>query len=148
MAPRSGICNSFRLEAGFEGVHDFRVDTVKAALYTSASDIGPLSTAYTATNEASGTGYTAGGFTLPVTSGYPKLLAAAMEPGLTYPAGLAFDSVSFGGLTITFRAVLLYNASKANRAIAVLDRGVDVVLTAGPLVFFTNPTNPALLKVA
>ena len=45
-------------------------------------------------------------------------------------------------------AALLYNASKANRAIMVLDRGIDVVVTAGPVVFITNHVSPYLIVFA
>ena len=131
----SGLCNSYKLET-MQGVHDLRVDTVKAALYTAAATLTPNTTAYSASNEATGTNWAAGGVALPLLSGYPKLV-----PGVdatNFWAAWAWQDVLVADVTVTYRAILLYNASKANRAICVVDRGVDEEIVAGPIILFWN----------
>ena len=108
------IPTSFKAEI-LQGIHD-SADTYKIALYTSASTLGASTTAYTATNEISGTGYTAGGQTLSgfsvTTSGTTAILDFTTDP-------------SWENATITARGALIYNASKANKAVMVLDFGSD-----------------------
>ena len=108
------IPTSFKAEI-LQGIHD-SADTYKIALYTSAATLGAPTTAYTATNEISGTGYTAGGQTLSgfsvTTSGTTAILDFTTDP-------------SWENATITARGALIYNASKANKAVMVLDFGSD-----------------------
>ena len=108
------IPTSFKAEI-LQGIHD-SADTYKIALYTSASTLGAPTTAYTATNEISGTGYTAGGQVLSgfsvTTSGTTAILDFTTDP-------------SWENATITARGALIYNASKANKAVMVLDFGSD-----------------------
>jgi hypothetical protein len=51
-------------------------------------------------------------------------------------------------VSMTFRGILIYNASKQNRAIAIIDRGVDVTLTNGTLELFENPAATKLIGTA
>ena len=108
------IPTSFKAEI-LQGIHD-SADTYKIALYTSAATLGAPTTAYTATNEISGTGYTAGGQVLSgfsvTTSGTTAILDFTTDP-------------SWANATITARGALIYNASKANKAVMVLDFGSD-----------------------
>jgi hypothetical protein len=115
----TAICNSYKQEI-LEGVHS-NADTYKLALFTSAATLGASTTAYSTTNEASGTGYTAGGATL---SG----LATGLASGTAY---LTFSDPSWASSTITARGCLIYNASKGNKAVAVFDFGADVTSTNG-----------------
>ncbi len=139
MAIVSGLCRSYKLEL-LQGIHDFREDVIKAALYTSAAQLSwRTTTAYSASNEATGTGWAAGGMTLPIASGFPAIDTATDRPVVK------FDEALTEGVTVTFRGILVYNASKANRAIIVLDRGLDVVVTNGPLRMFANPVSPYLI---
>jgi hypothetical protein len=120
------VCNSFKVEI-FRAIHDFTTstgDTFKIALYTSASTIGAATTVYTATNEAVGTGYTAGGATL--TSVTPTL------SGIT--AIVDFADVTISTVTLTYRKALIYNSTKANRAVAAFDFGSDRVISGGNLI--------------
>ena len=114
MAITTGMCTSFKEEI-LKAIHDFTSDTFKIALYTNSASLGASTTAYTTSNETSGTGYSAGGATLttvsPTTSG-----------GVAYGD---FNDVSFTSSTITARGALIYNSSKANRAVAVYDFGAD-----------------------
>ena len=108
------IPTSFKAEI-LQGIHD-SADTYKIALYTSAATLGASTTAYTTTNEVSGVGYTSGGQVLSgfsvTTSGTTAILDFTTDP-------------SWENATITARGALIYNASKANKAVMVLDFGSD-----------------------
>jgi hypothetical protein len=111
-------CTSFKAEL-YAGVHDLTTDTLKMALYEASADLGAATTTYTATGEISGAGYTAGGVTLTGVS--------IGSSGGT--AWVTFDNPSWTGASFTARGALIYNSSKANRAIAVLDFGADRTTT-------------------
>lgn len=116
----SAICNSFKQEV-LLGTHDLDTDVVKLALYTSSATLSASTTAYTSTNEVSGTGYTAGG-------------AIAASGAVTLDGSTAcldFADVTWTSATITARYGLLYNSSKSNKAIAVIDFGADKTSTNG-----------------
>ena len=63
MAITQAMCTSFKSEALQEG-HQLATDTIKIALFTSSATLNATTTAYSTSNEISGTGYTAGGVTL------------------------------------------------------------------------------------
>lgn len=109
-----GQTTSFKKEL-YEGIHDLVTDTLKMALYTSSADLNQDTTVYSATNEITGTGYSAGGN---VVTG-----ATVSSSGTT--AYVNFSNVIWDPAAFTARCALLYNSSKANRAIAVLDFGSD-----------------------
>lgn len=121
MAITQEICNSWRQEL-LEGTHDFVNDTFKIALYTSSATLSKATTVYSATNEISGTGYTAGGGTL--TNVVPALDGDV--------AIVSFDDFTFSSSTITARGALIYNSSAANRAVCVLDFTTDRSSDSGP----------------
>lgn len=120
MAITQAFCTSAKAEF-LGGVHDLDTDTIKIALFTSSATLGASTTAYSTTNEVSGTGYTAGGNTL-------------TSPSITLDGTTAIvdfaDSV-WSSSTITARGALIYNASKSNKAIAVLDFGADKTSNGG-----------------
>ncbi|CAB4141950.1 hypothetical protein UFOVP421_41 [uncultured Caudovirales phage] len=130
-----------------EGVHDFRAsggDTFKVALYTNAANLGASTTAYTATGEASGAGYSAGGATL-----------SAVNPSTSGTTALTdFADVTFSGATITARGALIYNTTPGhtytNAAVAVLDFGSDRTSTAGDftIVFPAADASNAIIRIA
>lgn len=120
MAITQSMCSSFKSEV-LGGIHDLDTDVIKIALYTSSATLGASTTAYSTTNEISGTGYTAGGNTL--TS------PAISLDGTT--AVVDFADSTWSTATITARGALIYNSSKSNRAIAVLDFGGDKTSTSG-----------------
>lgn len=113
----TAICNSFKQEI-LQGIH-LAADTYKIALYSNAATLSKATTAYSTTNEITGTGYTAGGATL---SGY-----AASLSGDT--AFLDWSDPSWANATITARGAMIYNASRSNKAVAVYDFGADVSST-------------------
>jgi hypothetical protein len=117
MAITQALCTSFKVEC-LTAIHDFTNgtgDTFKIALYTSSAVLGESTAAYTTTGEVVGTGYVAGGNTL--TSNTPTSSGTI--------AFCDFDDTSWAASTITARGALVYNSSKANRAVMVLDFGLD-----------------------
>lgn len=119
MAITTAICNSYKQEI-LEGVHS-STDTYKIALYTSSATLSASTTAYSSTNEVSGTGYDAGGKTL---TGY----VSGLSTGTAY---ITFDDPSWTSSTITARGCLIYNSSKSNKAVACFDFGSDVISVSG-----------------
>lgn len=142
------MCTSFKKELMF-GVHDFAngADTMKMALYTSSATLDATTTAYSSTNETSGTGYSAGGQALtnvdPATSGTTAYTDFADETWST--------------ASITARGALIYNStpnttsiSVTNPAVVVLDFGADKTSTAGDftVVFPTADASNAIIRIA
>jgi hypothetical protein len=109
-----GMCSSFKQESWL-GIHDLATDTLKLALYTAAADLSQATTVYTATGEVVGTGYLAGGI--------PLVNVQVLLSGTT--AYVTFDNPVFANASFVCRGGLIYNDSKADRAIAVLDFGAD-----------------------
>jgi len=137
------MCTSFKQEI-LQGVHDFTAstgDTFKLALYTSSATLDASTTAYSVTNEVSGTGYSAGGETLtnvtPTTSGTT--------------AFTDFDDLTFSAATITARGALIYNDTAAgDPAVVVLDFGADKTSTSGDftIIFPTADSSNAIIRIA
>lgn len=114
-------------------------DTYKIALYTSTATLDASTTAYSATNEVSGTGYTAGGATL---SGFTTGLSGST-------AYLTFSNPSWASSTITARGCLIYNSSKSNKSVAAYDFGGDVTSTNGTFtVNFPAAGATGLIRIA
>lgn len=130
-----------------EGVHDFRAsggDTFKVALYTSSANLDASTTAYSATNEVSGSGYSAGGATL-----------SAVNPTTSGTTAFTdFADVTWAGATITARGALIYNTTPGhtytNAAVAVLDFGSDRTSTSGDftIVFPAANASAAIIRIA
>ena len=131
MAISTAMCVSFKKEL-FEAEHDFTTDTFKIALYTSSATLGASTTAYSTSNEVSGTGYTAGGATLTVVAPTTSGNSAFVD----------FSDVTFTSSTITARGALIYNSSKSNKAVVVLDFGSDIT-TNNATFTITMPTASA-----
>jgi len=143
MSITQAVCNSFKTEI-LEGTHNFTAstgDTFKLALYTSSASLDKTTTAYSATNEVGNSGtYSAGGGSL--TSSTPVLS--------TDTAVCDFADISFTSATITARGALIYNSSKSNKAVEVLDFGSDKTSTAGTfaITFPTADASNAILRIA
>ena len=122
------MCTSFKVNL-LKGVFNFgtgTTQTFKIALYTSAANLSAATTAYSATNESSGAGYTAGGQALSVS-------VVPTSTGTT--AFLSFSDVTWSATTLTARGALIYKADGlTNPAIAVLDFGEDKQTNAGDFV--------------
>ena len=139
MAITQAMCSSFKEEV-LEGVHNLLVDTIKIALYTSSATLGAATTAYSSTNEVVGGGYISGGNTLSGTS--------VTLDGTT--AIVDFSNTTWSAATITARGALIYNSSKSNKAIAVLDFGADKSSTAGDFTvqFPAAGASSAIIRIA
>lgn len=135
----SAVCNSFKTEV-LGGTHDLDTDTIKLALYTSAASLSDSTTAYSTSNEVVGTGYTAGGNTL----------AGAVISLDSSTAIVDFTDTSWTTATFTARYGLIYNSSKTNKAIAVLDFTTDQTATNGTftVVFPAAAAATAIIRLA
>ena len=150
------MCTSFMGEL-MTATHNFgtaptratsATDTFKAALYLSSATYNAATTAYSVTGEVSGTGYTAGGVT--VTAATPPTAtnssATAGVAFFTPSASITYTTVT---LTTAFNAVLIYNSTQSNKAVAVYTFG-DQTITAGTftLTMPANTTSTALIRLA
>jgi hypothetical protein len=127
------VTNSFQAEL-LEGVHDFNTDTFKIALYLATADLDANTTVYVTGGETSGTGYTAGG---EVMTGISVNAAAFVN----------FANVLWNPAAFTARGALIYNSTKGNKAVAVLDFGSDKTATNTFLVQMpANTATSALIR--
>lgn len=143
MAITQAMCTSFK-KALLDGEMDFSSDTAqtfKIALYTSSATLDASTTAYSATNEVSGTGYSAGGNTLTISTN-------PTTSGTT--AFLDFADTTWSTATITARGALIYQSGGSNPAVAVLDFGGDKTSTAGDFTiqFPTADASNAIIRIA
>lgn len=114
---------SFKTEL-LQAVHNFGPvlpDTFYIALYTGAASIDANTTTYTTSGETTGSGYTAGGQPLTITTAPTSALTNGGVP----TAFISFANVTWANATFTARGALIYNASKGNKSVAVLDFGSD-----------------------
>lgn len=147
------MCTSFKVDL-LNAVHAFNgtgvpahtvstADSFKAALYLASATVNASTTAYSATNEVSGTGYTAGGVAVTFGTAPSSTSTTAF---ITPSASIVFSSVT---LTTAFDAVLLYNSSQSNKAVSVHTFGSQTV-TAGTftLTMPTNDSSTGLIRLA
>lgn len=142
MSIQQGLTNSFKQEM-LQAGQNLLTDTLKMALYTAFSDIGPLTTEYTADNEVSGDGYTAGGV---------EVTGASLNTQTTGPAAgtvyVNFDDVPFPGANFVARGALIYNVTQGNKSVAVLDFGSDKTFstTSNTVTMPANSPTSALIR--
>ena len=156
MAIDQAMCTSFKQEI-LQGIHNFTNgsgggtttttgsgNTFKIALYTSSASLGAGTTAYTTSNEVSGTGYTAAGNTLTNVTPTTSSTTALTD----------FADTTWSSSTITARGALIYNSSTtagtANRAVVVLDFGADKTSTNGDFTiqFPAAGASTAIIRIA
>jgi hypothetical protein len=125
---------SFKKEL-YQGIHDLATDEIKIALYTAEANLNESTTTYTTSNEVTGTGYVAGGV----------VMTGITIDSSGFTAYVNFGNVVFGA-SVTARCALIYNADKANRAIAVLDFGSDKTSANFTITMPTNGANSALIR--
>ena len=123
-------------------------DTFKAALYVTTATVNAATTAYSSTNEVSGTGYTAGGISV-TNATAPASTNTSATAGVGYwtpSANLVYSTVT---LTTAFDTVLIYNSTQANAAVSVHTFGSQTI-TAGTftLTMPSNTTSTALLRLS
>ncbi len=156
MAITQAICTSFKQEI-LQGIHNFTSgsgggtttttgtgNTFKTALYTSSATMSAATTAYSATNEVSGTGYSSGGAALTNVTPTTSSTTALTD----------FADLTWSGSSITARGAMIYNSSttggSANRAVQVLDFGTDKTSTSGDFTiqFPTADASNAIIRIA
>ena len=156
MANTQSMCTSFMGEL-MTATHNFGVaptrgtsatDTFKAALYLASATYDASTTAYSVTGEVSGAGYSAGGVTVTAATA-PTATNSSATAGVAFftpSASITYTSVT---LTTAFDAVLIYNSTQSNKAVAVYTFGSQTV-TAGTftLTMPSNTTTTALLRLA
>lgn len=150
MANSQAICTSFKVEC-LTGHHALgttvarggtTADTFKAALYEATGSYGAGTTAYSATSEVSGTGYSAGG----VTVAWIAPTSSGTTAYTTLSATITYSTVT---LSTSFDAVLIYNSTQSNRAVAVYTFGAATVTASDfTLTMPTNDSSTALLRLA
>jgi hypothetical protein len=136
------MCTSFKQEL-MQALHDFDNpggNTFKIAMYTSSATLGASTTAYSATNEVTGTNYTAGGNTL----------SAVTPTSSGTTAFTDFADTTWTSATITANGALIYNNTNTNRAVAVLAFGGDKTSTNGDftIVFPAADASNAIIRIA
>ena len=143
MAITQAMCTSFKQEL-MEAKHNFLAsggNSFKIALYTSSATLSAATAAYSATNEVSGTNYTAAGNTLtnvnPATSG---------TTGFT-----DFADTTWSSSTITANGAVIYNdTASGDPSVIVLAFGADKTSTAGDftIAFPTADASNAVIRIA
>jgi len=142
MAITQAMCDSFKEEL-LLGDHDLDTDSLKIALYSSSATLSNTTTAYTTSNEVTGTNYSAGGVAL-------NNAAVSLSGNVAF---LDFDDAVFANVSITARGAVIYNTSSGintNAAIAVLDFGADKTATDGDftVIFPTADSSNAIIRIA
>jgi hypothetical protein len=142
MPIQQGLTNSFKQEM-LQAGQNLATDTLKMALYTAFSDIGQLTTVYTTTNEVTGTGYTAGGVVM--TGVTINTQTSGSDEGTVY---VDFADVSWPGASFTARGALIYNVTRSNKTVAVLDFGADKIFSSvsNTVVMPENTATTALIR--
>ena len=150
MAISQAMCTSFKVEL-LSGGHNFNTtnvartvdtqDTFKIALFTSSATSDATTTAYSVTNEASGTGYSAGGNTLAISQ---------VPTSTSTTSWLDFTDTTWSSATITANGALIYNSTNSDTSVAVLAFGGDKTSTAGDftIVFPTADSTSAIIRIA
>ena len=143
MAITSAVCTSFKVEL-LKGVHNFSAsggNTFKIALYTSDASLGASTTAYSTSNEISGTGYTAAGATLTSVDPVADSTTAVCD----------FADVSYTSASFTANGCLIYNDSASgDPACVVVAFGGDKTVTSGTFTiqFPTADASNAIIRLA
>jgi len=126
-----------------KGLENFNAGTpytYKIALYNALADLGDGTTAYTSSNEVTGSGYTAGGKVLA-----PTTILSNTEDNTAY---LSFANVTWTPANFTCRGALVYN-STTNAAVFVLNFGSDKTATTSFTVQFpTANSTSAILRIS
>ena len=126
---------SFKAEL-YQGTHNLLSDTLKMALYTSFASLNADTTVYTTTYEITGTGYTAGG----------NLVTGATVNTSGYVAYVNFNNVVWTNSNLMARCALLYNVSKGNKSICVIDFGSDKSQVNFTITMPANTATSALIR--
>jgi len=130
------LTSSFKQEL-LQGVHDLDNDVFKVALYLASANIDSTTTVYTTTGESSGTGYTAGGQVL-------VNLGASLSGTIAYAS---WENAEWPGAIISAAGALVYNSSKGNKSVAVLNFGGTYTWDGSKPVQVNFPANTSTTAV-
>lgn len=133
MTIRQGLTTSFKLDM-VNGRQNVASDALKMALYTAFADINENTTTYSLDNEISGTGYTAGGQAL------SNVTVNSTSNGIVY---VSFSNPVWDPAQFTARGALIYNTTRSNASIAVLDFGSDKTQAGNNTFTVTLPPDTA-----
>ena len=139
---------SFKVEL-LQAVHNFgptSANTFKIALYTAAANLNADTTVYTTTNEVVGSGYTAGGNVLVVSTTPTSGNNSANVP----TAFISFATSTWTSATFTCRGALIYNSTQGNKSVAILDFGSDKVVSNDTfqITFPSADANSAIVRIS
>lgn len=139
---------SFKTEL-LQAVHNFgptSPDTFYIALYTGNASLGPTTTVYTTDNEVTGTGYSSGGIPLTIS----QTPTAGNNSQQVPTAYVSFSPAVWSGATFIARGALIYNSSKSNKSVAVLDFGSDKTVTnqTFTVTFPVATANDAIVRIS
>ena len=138
MAITQAMCTSFKAEI-LDEQHDLVADTLKIALYTSSANLDASTTAFTTTQEISGTGYSSGGV---------ELTSRTVSTSST-TAFFDADDPTWTSASFTARGALIYNSTNSNKAIAVLNFGGDFTVSSGTFrIVFPAAGANAIITIA
>jgi hypothetical protein len=144
------MCTSFK-QALLDAEMDFSSDTsdvFKIALYTSSASLDATTSVYSTSNEVTGSGYSAGGKTI-IVSTYPT--TSGTTAYLSFKeSGASGDTVTWASASITARGALIYKYDGVtNPAIAVLNFGSDKTSTSGDfqIAFPTADATSAIIRI-
>jgi PKD repeat protein len=137
------MCSSFKKEL-MTATHNFTAssgNTFNLALYTSSASLGAATAAYTSSNEASGTGYTAKGAAL-----------TSVTPVLSGTTAVGdFADLTFSTVSITARGAMIFNdTASGDPSVCILDFGGDKVASSGDFTvqFPTASSSAAIIRIA
>jgi hypothetical protein len=156
MANTQSMCTSFLGEL-MTATHNFgaspiraasTADTFKAALYITTATVNASTSVYSASNEVSGTNYTAGGVTV-TNANVPTATNSSATAGVAYwtpSASVVYTNVT---LSTAFDSVLIYNSTQSNKAVSVHTFSAQTI-TAGnfALTMPSNSTTTALIRLS
>jgi hypothetical protein len=136
MAIQQGLTTSFKQQM-IQAGQNLATDTLYISLYTAFSTIGPNTTVYTTDSEITGTGYTAGGIQL------TGVTIGTDSEGTVY---VDFANVTWPNSQLTARGALIYNVTRSNASVAVLDFGSDKTMTNFTITMPVNTSTTALIR--
>lgn len=119
------------------GVHDLDTDVLKIALYTPSANLGADTTIYSPTNEVSGAGYTEGGQIL-------TNVTVSAGNGVAY---VDFDDPTWAGSSFTTLGALIYNSSKDNKSMFVLNFGTNQTMVNETFQILMPANNPTFAVI-
>jgi hypothetical protein len=134
-----GLTTSFKVDI-LNGRQNIASDTLKMSLYTAYATLNEDTTAYVSDNEITGTGYTVGG---------NQLSNVTIQSG-SNTVFVSFDNLTWNPAEFTTRGALIYNATKSNASIAVLDFGSDKIQAGNntfTVVFPPDTASSALIRI-